>query len=264
MRRRAGAVAGVFVAALAAAAGVLSVATYHELQRQQRELSAVAAAQRAQAAELQAVAAAARDVAPLVAKLGATEKRLQRERGALARLARGVLRSVFTVRTNTGWMGAGFLAWRDESGLYLLTANHVVERATNNFVTVSRTRGSWSGEIVGTDAKNDLALVRVSGRPAGSGPALWQRPEQDVVPRVGEDVMLVGSPYGLEGTVTVGIVSRVTRRVIQTDAAANPGNSGGPAIDRRGRIIGVLVSGGGQNLNFIVPIRRACLALRHC
>jgi S1-C subfamily serine protease len=56
----------------------------------------------------------------------------------------------------------------------------------------------------------------------------------------------------------------VRPKVIQTDAAANPGNSGGPAVDRKGRVVGVLVSGGGENINFAVPIRRLCGSLRDC
>src|SRR5678815_4254724 len=66
------------------------------------------------------------------------------------------------------------------------------------------------------------------------------------------------------GTVTTGIVSRVTARAIQTDAAANPGNSGGPALDKNGHVVGVLVGGGGENINFAVPIRLACAKLRRC
>src|SRR5436190_1485892 len=74
----------------------------------------------------------------------------------------------------------------------------------------------------------------------------------------------VACPYGLYGTVTTGIVSRVTRRVIQTDAAANPGNSGGPALDKQGHVVGVLVAGGGENINFAIPIGLACAKLRQC
>src|SRR5205823_13608232 len=92
---------------------------------------------------------------------------------------------------------------------------------------------------------------------------LGQSPDANT-PRPGDQLLLIGSPYGLEGTVTTGIVSRVTKRLIQTDAAANPGNSGGPAIDRQGHVVGVLVSGGGENLNFAVPIGRACIQLRAC
>jgi len=76
--------------------------------------------------------------------------------------------------------------------------------------------------------------------------------------------LLIGSPYGLEGTVTTGVVSRVTSKTIQTDAAANPGNSGGPAVDKQGNVVGILVSGGGENLNFAVPIAKVCRSLRHC
>jgi S1-C subfamily serine protease len=56
----------------------------------------------------------------------------------------------------------------------------------------------------------------------------------------------------------------VTRKTIQTDAAANPGNSGGPAVDRKGRVVGVLLSGGGENINFAIRIERACAVLRRC
>jgi S1-C subfamily serine protease len=93
---------------------------------------------------------------------------------------------------------------------------------------------------------------------------LWQDPNVQPTPIVGETLLLVGSPYGLEGTVTTGVVSRITYNEIQTDAAANPGNSGGPAVDRQGRVVGVLLSGGGQNLNFAVPIKRACIRIRDC
>ena len=79
-----------------------------------------------------------------------------------------------------------------------------------------------------------------------------------------DELLLVGSPYGLYGTVTTGVVSRVSWKVIQTDAAANPGNSGGPALDKHGHVVGVLVAGGGENINFVVPIRLACKKLRRC
>jgi serine protease Do len=107
----------------------------------------------------------------------------------------------------------------------------------------------------------DLATVRVHGEIA---PALWQRPQLGILPTPGDTLILVGSPYGLEGTVTSGVVSRVGYDEIQTDAAANPGNSGGPAVDQKGRVVGVLLRGGGENLNFAVPIQRAYVTLRHC
>src|SRR5262249_53448779 len=138
----------------------------------------------------------------------------------------------------------------------------VITQAGSSFVNVTRNDHSWQGEIARTDPANDLALIKVSGNPAGAV-ALWQRPVR-TLPATGDELLLVGSPYGLEGTVTTGIGSRVTAKVIQTDAAANPGNSGGPAIDKSGKIVGVLVAGGAQNLNFAVPIGRVCVKLRSC
>jgi len=105
-------------------------------------------------------------------------------------------------------------------------------------------------------------VIRISAKPAGAR-ALWQTPAT-LPPRAGDQLLLLGSPYGLYGTVTTGIVSRVTARAIQTDAAANPGNSGGPALDKEGHVVGVLVAGGGENINFAVPIRLVCAKLRRC
>jgi S1-C subfamily serine protease len=116
------------------------------------------------------------------------------------------------------------------------------------------------------DATNDLAVIRLDGHPAGAAP-LWQKP-LTAPPAVGDALLLVGSPYGLSGTVTTGIVSRVSKAAIQTDAAANPGNSGGPALDASGHVVGILVSGikasYGSGLNFAVPIAKMCQHLRSC
>jgi S1-C subfamily serine protease len=202
-----------------------------------------------------------RDLAKMSGRLGTTEQRVKRSGSGVAPLAERALRSVFTVETDTG-LGAGFAAWTESGVLYVVTANHVVESARSVFVTVSRKGGSWTGQIVKTDRRNDLALIRVSGLPQGARP-LWQNTKA-VTPAPGDELILIGSPYGLAGTVTTGIVSRVTKKSVQTDAAANPGNSGGPALDRRGRIVGVLVAGGGQNLNFAIRIDRACVKLRDC
>jgi S1-C subfamily serine protease len=84
------------------------------------------------------------------------------------------------------------------------------------------------------------------------------------VPAVGDHLLLFGSPYGLDGTVTNGIVGRVRRDGIVTDAAANPGNSGGPAVDGEGRVVGVLRAGIGDDLSFLVPVARACVRIRRC
>jgi len=107
----------------------------------------------------------------------------------------------------------------------------------------------------------NLALVEA---PRILAAPLWQHPQLGVSPVVGDELVLVGSPFGLEGTVTSGVVSRVTYDAIQTDAAANPGNSGGPAVNRSGEVVGVLLAGGAENLNFAVPIQRACVTVRKC
>lgn len=91
---------------------------------------------------------------------------------------------------------------------------------------------------------------------------VWQTPDVPISPLAGGQLLLVGSPQ-TRGNRYDGIVSRVTYREIQTDAAANPGNSGGPAVNDQGAVVGVLLSGGGENLNFLVPIQRACVTIRN-
>ena len=245
--------------AVAAAAAALAVlvsawAAFHARSR------ASAMEEQVAAVEQQVAALRARDKR-LAGRIGTTESALARKEAGIAPLARRVLRSVFTIEAGRGF-GTGFVGWRAHDSTYLITAHHVVEGALGTSVTVNRKGGSWTGEIVGEDPRNDLAIVRIGARPRGAAP-LWQRPQRKL-PRAGEELLLVGSPFGLEGTVTTGVVSRATRRWIQTDAAANPGNSGGPALARDGRIVGVLVAGGGQNVNFAVPIARVCLKLRRC
>jgi serine protease Do len=251
---------------LAAIAVVLAVfalaASMFVLYRQSSVLSSERSARKAEIGSLrkEVTLLQSRGVA-LAGRVGSAEKTLKRRDSGIAPLASRVLKSVFTVETNTG-LGSGFIAWRDGDASYLLTANHVVEGHLIGDVTVSRKGGSWSGEVSAVDPKHDLAVIRISAKPAGARP-LWQKPSTRP-PRAGDQLLLLGSPYGLYGTVTTGIVSRVTSRVIQTDAAANPGNSGGPALDREGTIVGVLVACGGENINFAVPIRLACVNLRRC
>jgi S1-C subfamily serine protease len=196
----------------------------------------------------------------LSGRLKSSEGKLREKDQGIAPLAARVLKSVFTVNTSDG-LGAGFAGWREDGVLYVVTAAHVVSEVGEN-VTLERNTGSWRGEVVARDRGRDLAVLRVEGNPVGAKP-LWQKPAANK-PRVGDTLVLIGSPFGLGGTVTSGVVSRVRPNEIQTDAAANPGNSGGPAVDRKGRVVGVLVSGGGQNINFAVPIMRLCGSLRDC
>lgn len=209
------------------------------------------------------VAALEAESASLSKRLAATQKNLTISKAGVAPLAARILRSVFTVETPNG-LGTGWAAWTAGGDTFLVTANHVAQDAISSGthqVTVKQKSRSWPGTITATDDVNDLAVIRVHGT---IGPPLWQVPNDSLSPLPGDQLLLVGSPYGLEGTVTTGVVSRVTYDQIQTDAAANPGNSGGPAVDEKGQVVGVLLSGGGENLNFLVPIQRACVTVRSC
>jgi S1-C subfamily serine protease len=236
---------------------------------QRRVLDAERDARRAEVAELRREMAALEGAgARLAGRIESAETALERRESGIAPIAARVLHSVFTVQADDGSLGTGFLAWTEGGASHLVTAHHVVAGNTGAAVRIVRRGGSWSGFIAAVDPINDLALIRVNGRPAGAAP-LWQRVDRTARPQAGDELILVGSPFGLQGTVTFGVVSRVSRREIQTDAAANPGNSGGPALDERGRIVGVLVSGGDprlgvENINFAVPIERVCAKLRRC
>ena len=250
---------GLVAAVLAAIA--LAVALF-VLMRQSGITGSERSTREAEVAKLQErLAALEANNASLKGRIGSAEKTLRRRETGIAPLAKRVLRSVFTIETDSG-LGSGFVAWADSEGTFVVTAAHVVEDQVGTGVKISRKGGTWDGEIAGIDHKDDLAIIRMEGHPAGAAP-LWQKATH-TLPKTGDQLLLVGSPYGLYGTVTTGIVSRVTWKAIQTDAAANPGNSGGPALDRQGHVVGVLVAGGGENINFAVPIRLVCKQLRSC
>jgi S1-C subfamily serine protease len=162
--------------------------------------------------------------------------------------------------------GSGFVI--DKSG-DILTNAHVVEGATK--VTVDLGEKTYDAKIVGRDTSSDLALLKIDAGNKSLRPLALGNSSQV---RVGDPVVAIGNPFGLERTVTAGIVSALQRKieapngftienVIQTDAPVNPGNSGGPLIDGRGRVIGVnsqiATAGGGGNIGiaFAVPINTA-------
>ncbi len=156
-------------------------------------------------------------------------------------------------------LGSGFIV--DKAG-YILTNNHVVAKADDIKVTLSDGR-SYEAEVKGTDPKTDIALIKID---AENHLPVARMGDSDAL-QVGEWVMAIGNPFGLNHTVTVGVVSGKGRvlgtgpydNFIQTDASINPGNSGGPLINMDGDVVGIntLIFASGQGLGFSIPINLA-------
>jgi S1-C subfamily serine protease len=161
-------------------------------------------------------------------------------------------------------VGSGVIIERDGQ---ILTNAHVVDGAAS--LTVTLDNGSKvTGRILGLDTVLDLALVRVES--PGPLPAAKLGDSSSI--KVGDEVVAIGNPIGLDQTMTRGIVSGLNRilpgvsdeAMIQTDAPINPGNSGGPLVDRCGQVIGIntLISEDAQSIGFAVPINAARTVLR--
>jgi putative serine protease PepD len=194
---------------------------------------------------------------PLTAKQGQTRAGLIYAKASPA---------VVSIRTASG-TGTGFLV--DNNGT-LVTNDHVVETAKNVAVKFGTDGRTISGTVRGVDPSSDLAVVKInpSDAPANAKPLQFSD-SRNV--NVGDNVIAIGNPFGLDRTVTAGIVSSLGRtltapnnfqidNVIQTDAAINPGNSGGPLLDAAGNVIGVNsqiatngVSNGNVGIGFAVP-----------
>jgi S1-C subfamily serine protease len=144
----------------------------------------------------------------------------------------------------------------------ILTNEHVVDKAEKVTVTVPGIRRKFSAEVVGADRQTDIALLRiVSDTPLPAAPI-----GSAANVRVGQWVLAVGNPYGLDGTVSFGIVSAKGRNLevpdllndfIQTDAMIDQGSSGGPLVDLDGRVIGINSRGQGRGIGFTIPIDTA-------
>jgi serine protease Do len=156
-------------------------------------------------------------------------------------------------------VGSGFVI---ESNGYILTNAHVVEGATTIYVTLPDKR-EFKAKLIGADKRTDVALVKIEA----TGLARLPIGDSSKV-RVGEWVLAIGSPFGLENTVTAGIVSAKSRDTgdylpfIQTDVAVNPGNSGGPLLNTRGEVVGINSqifsrSGGYMGISFAIPMDEA-------
>jgi serine protease Do len=154
-------------------------------------------------------------------------------------------------------LGSGFII--DKEG-YILTNNHVVEKASVIKVTLSDDK-EYDAKVVGKDAKTDIALIKINTRNSLPVASLGDSDKLEV----GDWVFAVGNPYGLDHTVTAGIVSAKGRAIgqgpyddfIQTDASINPGNSGGPLFNLQGEVIGIntAIFSGGQGIGFALPIK---------
>src|SRR5262245_52265807 len=158
-------------------------------------------------------------------------------------------------------MGSGFII--NPTG-HIITNNHVVENATEIMVKLSDGR-EFTAKVVGRDPKTDLALLKVE---ASGLPTIALGDSSEI--KVGEPVMAIGNPFGLEQTVTTGIVSATGRVIgqgpyddfVQTDASINPGNSGGPLINARGQAIAINAAifsqtGGSVGIGFAIPSNQA-------
>jgi putative serine protease PepD len=213
------------------------------------------------------------------ANLGAAPARsVQRPDGSVANVAANVLPSVVQIKVNTTQgqaTGSGFII--DAVGL-LVTNNHVVSGAQGRVKVVFIDGTTTTANVVGTSPSYDLAVLKINARnlkalPLGNSDSIV----------VGDPVIAIGSPLGLSGTVTSGIISAKNRAVqagergtndnsyinaIQTDAAINPGNSGGPLVDLDGEVIGVnsaiatlgsAIGGesGSIGVGFAIPINQA-------
>lgn len=156
-------------------------------------------------------------------------------------------------------VGSGFIMSKEG---YILTNNHVVEDADQIKVKLANGK-EFDGKIVGRDSKTDLALVKIEGNSDLQPLKLGNSDDL----KVGNWVMAVGGPFGLEQTVTAGIVSAKGRVIgsgpydnfIQTDASINPGNSGGPLINMQGEVVGIntAIIASGQGIGFAIPINMA-------
>lgn len=160
---------------------------------------------------------------------------------------------VGTDEQSPGGLGSGFVV--DE---YVVTNNHVVGDSSE--VELQFRDEQWrTGEVVGTDIHSDLAVLSVDDIPDVSDGLSFA----EGMPEIGAEVLALGNPLGLDASISQGIVSGVNRSLpspsgfsipaaIQTDAAVNPGNSGGPLIDLEGNVVGVVFAGAGQAIGFAI------------
>ena len=206
------------------------------------------------------------------ANLVDTKNIVERAPDSIAALAARVIPAVVSISINSS-SGSGFFL--DSNG-FILTNNHVVKSSTIGKITVELSNGKkYPAKLIGRDASYDLAVLKID---VTSAPTRQLGNSDGIL--VGDAVIAIGSPLGLSGTVTSGIISAKNRAVttgdssgessfinaLQTDAAINPGNSGGPLVDATGAVVGVNSaiatlgygsSPGSIGLGFAIPINQA-------
>lgn len=216
--------------------------------------------------ERSALSAQQRAVATLQSQVKSLQARLNTDPDWVATAA-AVEPSVVTVETATD-LGSGWVARSDASGSYVVTNFHVVADGWNAGVAsvdVKQRDRTVAGTVVRVDQQDDLAVVHVAERL----PALQVARAR---PHLGTTVMAIGSPLGLDGTVTVGVVSGFRSLAgsdyLQFSAPISPGNSGGPVVDSEGLVVAVasakLVGDGVEALSLGIPVAIPCAALVAC
>lgn len=165
--------------------------------------------------------------------------------------------AVFTIDAG-GSLGTGFGFYTDGEVTYVATNHHVVAQVgQRGQVEIRQGEQHWTGVVEAVDRTSDVALIRVNE----GLPVLLSAYGQGHEPVLGDPVLAYGSPAGLEGTATEGIISAVRPGWIQTDAQINPGNSGGPLLNSYGEVLGLTtigINGGGSGLGFAITIREVC------
>jgi S1-C subfamily serine protease len=165
--------------------------------------------------------------------------------------------AVFTL-SNGQSFGTGFGIHSDGSSTWIATNYHVVRGASEVGVVHGMQR--YVGSVTAGDEQRDVALVEVRS----ALPVLEIASASGNLPEVGDPVLAYGSPYGLEGTATEGIISALRRGWIQTDAQINPGNSGGPLVNNEGQVLGITTAGagsGGSGVGFAIDVDVLCTTL---
>ena len=206
------------------------------------------------------------DNSPAVVKINTTRKVASRRPDGLPQDLPDAFRDFFGQRQGperrANALGSGFLISSDG---YVVTNNHVIDRADEIRVRLSDRR-EFDAKVVGVDARSDLALLKIDAK--GLPTVRFAKPD---ALRVGEWVVAIGSPFGLDYSASAGIVSAIGRSIptergedyvpfIQTDVAINPGNSGGPLFNVNGEVVGVnsqiyTRTGGSIGLSFAIPVQ---------